>query len=183
MTEVEEIRDAISRLTGAKFELRNVSDIAPRFGHPIWFMRCREIMQANKIPYVNVLWREGGTIQIESLTLGNTSQWIEEIYGEEAVYPVLDMNLTDFGSQGFRKKFLKPFPSIQQRLDSYDDILKQVSKKHGTELTIRYDGGKGLAVFYLDGTVKVGKSVRLVIENVEKVVGALRDAYEQIAEM
>jgi hypothetical protein len=181
MSEAEGVRDTISKLTGAKFEIREAENLPERFGHPVWFMRCREITQANKIPHVNSLWREDGNILIESLTLGNTSQWIEENYGEEAVYPVLDTDITDFANPQFRKEFLRPFPAIQQRLDSYDMILKRVSKKHGTELAIRYDGGKGLAVFYLDATVKSDeKNTRLIIKRLEKAIRALREAYGQI---
>jgi hypothetical protein len=181
--EVKQIRDAISKSTNARYEILSPEENYPPDSASVsWYMAIQDLKQSRSVPHSAAIWENRGLITVESGSIGNTNDWIEESYGEEAVYPLLDMNLTDFGNPRFRKEFLKPFPSIQQRLDSYDDILKRVSKKHGMELTIRYDGGKGLAVFYLDAIVKMEKkSLRLEIKRIEKAIEGLKDAYEQIA--
>jgi hypothetical protein len=184
INEEEEIRVAISQLTGAKFETREIKTLPGRFANAMWFMRCREITQANKIPYVNSIWREVAEIRVESLTIGNASQWIEQAYGEEAVYPVVGADLTEFASDNFRNEFLKPFPKIKRKLALHEQILRRVSKKRGVQLELRYEGRKGLASFYLDAIVDVdSKSVTIILEDIAISIDALKEAYEQIGEL
>jgi hypothetical protein len=140
-----------------------------------------EITQASLIPYVNTIWREDSTVRLESLAIAGTSGLIEDAYGEEAVYPVLDMNLTDFHEPEFRKEFLRPFPAVKSRLDGWQEILDRTSRKDGTKLEIRYDGGKGLVVLYLDAVIesKDGK-LDSELKDIEKSLGSLKEAYAEI---
>jgi len=152
--------------------------------HPIWYLACLEITQANKIPYVNTLWKGHGEIRIESLTLGNTSQWIEQAYGEDAVYLVVGADLTEFGSPDFRNEFLKPFPKIKKTLSRYEQVLRRVSRQRGARLEIRYEGRKGLASFYLDGIVDVNSNdPKLELKNIATAIDAMKEAYQEIADI
>ncbi len=181
--EAEAVREVVSGLTNAEFEIMDIKDQHPDSKiSPIWFMSCREITQANKIPHVQAIWRGKGEIRIESLTIGNTSDWIEESGGEEAVYPVLEMDLTNFWDPGFRKRFLRGFPDLKIRLGWCEAILADVSKKRGVKLEIRFDGGKGLAVFYIDAKVKATpEKIGLEIKRVENALKALKEAYSEVA--
>jgi hypothetical protein len=183
VSEAEEVRVAISRSTGANFEIRNPhEDVPTRELSADWYIRCREITKANKIPYVSSLWREKEEVRIESMTIGNTSVWIEEDGGEEAVYPVLEKDLRDFSDPVFRREFLKGFPGLKGRLGRCQAILDRVSKKHKAKLEIEFDGGKGLAVFYIDARVEVvPKDIGLEIKRIENAVKALKEAYNLIA--
>jgi hypothetical protein len=180
MNEAERIREAVSELTGARFEIRETSALPAVFARAVWFMRCREITQASKIPYVNCLWREGNAIRIESLTMGNASQWIEQTYGEEAVYPIVGADMTEFGSAVFRNEFLKPFPKVKKKLDGYEQVLKRVSKEYGTKLEIRYEGRKGLASFFLDAVVDWNPSdIKSELKAIATAIDGLKEAYQQ----
>lgn len=182
--EPEMIRDRVSKLTGARFEMREVRNRPARLVHAIWFMRCREITQSNKIPHVNSLWREDGEIRIESLTIGNASQWIEQEYGEEAVYPIAGMDLTDFGIADFRNEFLNPFPKIKDKLDGYERRLRRISKKYGKKLEVRYDGRRGLVTFYLDAIIDAKRgNIEWELESIETAIRALKEAYQEITEI
>jgi hypothetical protein len=183
MNEAERIREAVSELTGARFEIRETSALPAVFARAVWFMRCREITQASKIPYVNSLWRESNEIRIESLTTGNASQWIEQTYGEGAVYSIVGADMTEFGSAAFRNEFLRPFPKVKKKLDGYGQVLKRVSKEYGTKLEIRYEGRKGLASFFLDAVVDVSsKSIESELKDIANAIDALKEAYEQTCE-
>jgi hypothetical protein len=151
-------------------------------GHPVWFATAPDAEEFDKTAYCQSAWRDnGGTIWLESTPIGNTSDWIEESYGEEAVFPITGMDLTHFSEARFREEFLKSFPDLKGRLGSCEAILDSVSKKHKTKLEIRFDGGKGLAFFYIDARVEAVPSMRLVIKRIENALKALKEAYDQMA--
>ena len=178
--EATRIRDYVLQLTGARFDIGG-DDLHPRFGNPVWFMRCREILQANKIPHVNAIWRENGTIRFESLMLGNTSQWIESDYGEEGMYRVVGKDLSRFDNPDFRNEFLKDYPSVKKRLERYERVVSRVSAKHEVALEIRYFGVTGLATFYLDAKFDATKEdPERELVSTEKAVSTLKDAYRQV---
>ena len=183
VNEAEQVRAAVSRLTGAHFEIRDPrEDVPTRKLAADWYIRCREITQASKIPHVQSLWREGNEIRIESLTIGSTSDWIEQAGGEEAVYPVLDVDLKEFGNLEFREEFLKGFPDLKERLGRCQTILEDVSKERGTRLTIGFEGRKGLAVFYIHAVIAaVPEDVQLEIRRIRSALKALREGYRQVA--
>jgi hypothetical protein len=57
---------------------------------------------------------------------------------------------------------------------------RRVSKKHSTNLQIRYEGGKGtVAVFYLDAIVDAThRNLRLELNAIENGAKALKEAYQ-----
>ena len=144
---------------------------------------CLEITQANKIPYVSSLWREGNEVRIESLTIGNTSQWIEQYYGEEAMYTVVGTDLADFEFADFRNSFLKPFPKIKRKIDGYEQVIRDVANKHNVRLEIRYEGSEGLASLYLDAVVIPNpQDIKSELKAISSAIEALEEAYGQIDE-
>jgi len=102
--EAEAVSEILSSLTGARFEVSNTpDDFRNQSINPRWFVMCKGMRQARGIPYVNEAWKQhDGTIWLESLPLGDTIDWIEVAYGEEAAAKSIDVNYSDFGSKKFQ---------------------------------------------------------------------------------
>jgi hypothetical protein len=183
LNEVERIRALVSDITGAEFEKVSVKDHRPESSiRATWYIACLEITEAREIPYVNTVWRDDNEIRMESLAIGEVSDMIEYAYGEEAVYPLLEMDLRDFGKPEFREKFLIPYPVVKRRLGRYEKIVKDVAMKDGTKLEIRYEEGEGVVVFYLDAIVDAPKvDADAETEPIQMALSSLKRAYEQIA--
>ncbi|MDG6920428.1 MAG: hypothetical protein JRN59_02765 [Nitrososphaerota archaeon] len=181
---MEAIKREVSLFTDSEFVKKEKGKLPKRFGNPTWLIRCVEITQAREIPYVNAVWRSNGEIRMESLAIGDISDMIEDAYGEQAVYPILKMNLLDFGKPEFREKFLKPYPIVKRRLDKSEKILRNVANKDETKLEIRYDGGEGIVVFYLDSIIEVQElDTDAEARSVQRALSSLKQAYQQIARM
>jgi hypothetical protein len=180
--EIEKVRATVSRLTGADFEVTDVRSYLPGVSLKAeWFLACQEITQANKIPYINTLWRAGTIIRMESLTLGNTSKWIEEDYGEEGAISVLDEDLSDFGNPKVREEILEPFPNVKRRIDLQENVIRRIAEKDHVNLEVRYSGGKGLSTFYLDSMVDASKGdVEYELKVIEKSLKSMKEAWRQV---
>jgi hypothetical protein len=184
LDEVEVVRRRVSEFTEASFERVNADEtrLPARFGQPVWMIRCLDITRANKIPYVNALWRENSLIRIESLTLGNTSKWIEEDYGEEGAISFLDKDLSDFRNPKVRDEMLEPFPIVKRRIDLQEDVIRRIAEKDHVKLEVRYSGGKGLSTFYLSAIVDASKrDVESELKAIEKSLKSMKEAWRQVS--
>jgi hypothetical protein len=179
-TQEERVRELISKATGAKFEV-----VTPPADHPLpisdveWFMRCRVLEDIKKTPYLNSVWKErGGPIWLESLMLGDTFSWIESAYGEEAAVAAIDMNFSDFASKEFQAGFVKDFPLVYRRIQTYQGIAEQTAMKRKAHLELRESGSKGIVVFSL--VVKIADKELRLEEKINAGIEALKDAYAVI---
>jgi hypothetical protein len=85
------------------------------------------------------------------------------------------MDFTDFNAA--RKKFARHFPLVDECLREYEKILADVSMKHGVTLQMRYDGGDGGAVFYMDAKIDgKGLDLKSKLEKIRLNVAALKEA-------
>ncbi len=107
---------------------------------------------------------------------------MERDYGEKAAGRTLRMDFTNFDSPRVRGQFGKQVPKIASRLERYERLLDEVSAKHGASLQIRYDGGKELAVLYLQSKSQAG-GVDSEIAQIKKSADALKAAIKKIAKL
>lgn len=179
--EMQEVRMAISRMTGANFEITTMEDHQPSSStKPVWYLACLEITEARLIPYVNAVWREGSRIVLESISIGNTSDWIESEYGEKGVISILNRDLSSFGNSEFRDRLLKPFPYTKRRINLQESVIRGVAKEDRVNLEVRYVGGEGLATFYLDAIVDAAKGdVKAELKDIEKSLKSMKKAWRQ----
>lgn len=177
--EIETVQLVLSSLTGAKFDVSGApDDFRGQSLRPKWFLRCDDMDKARSIPYVNEAWRQDDVVWLESLPLGDTIDWIEVAYGEEAAAASIDTNYSDFGSKDFQKRFGREFPLVYQRIQRYEEVADQVSKGRKLHLELRKSGSKGIVVFTF--AAKITKpEVKSLARKVEASVDALKEAYGQ----
>jgi len=143
---------------------------------------CVDLENASKAFHVDSVWREDGDIIIETESIGSAGEWVEWDYGEKAVGELLKMDLSKFDDPSLRKQFGKRFPRVARRLELCERVLAGLSSKHHTSLRIRYDGGKGGAVFYLQSKSKAGE-VDSEVSEIKKSAAALKAAIKEIEKL
>ncbi len=178
--EIEMVQGVLSSLTGAKFDVSSApDDFRGQSLHPKWFLKCNDINEARKTPYVNEAWRqEDGIMWLESLPLGDTIDWIEVAYGEEAAAASIDANYSDFGSKEFQKRFGREYPLVFQRIQRYEEVADGVSRSRKVHVELRKSGSKGIVVFAF--AAKIAKpDVKSLAKKIEANVEALKEAFDQ----
>ena len=92
------------------------------------------------------------------------------------------VNLSKFDDSTLRKQFGKRFPRVARRLELCERVLADLSSKHRTSLRIRYEGGKGGAVFYLQSKFQAG-DLDSEIPKIKKSAAALKAAIKEIEKL
>ena len=92
------------------------------------------------------------------------------------------MDLSKFDDPSMRKQFGKRFPKVARRLERCERILAGLSSEHRASLRIRYDGGKGGAVFYLQSKSQAG-DVDSELAQIKKNAAALKAAIKEIEKL
>lgn len=122
-------------------------------------------------------------IQVESMTLGDSSEWIEKDYGEEAVIEIHGKGSPDFSKKEIRVKFAHDFPLTYGRLQEYERIAKEVSARRHVHVRIRFDRGKLITVFSMEARIDYRRSdTEQTIERVLSNVRALKEALAEVDE-
>jgi hypothetical protein len=177
-----EVRDALFRITGMHFEIREPDRLdLDHFGTARWFVTCREVTEARKIPYVNIAWADrDDVIWLESVEIGDTLEWIFQHYGDAGVARVKKMDLMDFPSVRAREELGNQFPKVIRRLEMYEEFLKNLSAKHGVQLEMRYQSSKETASVRLAAKITAENELRSVLSEIRRAVKALSEAYDNI---
>jgi hypothetical protein len=179
----ERIRDAISRLTKARFEVSDPGSYPVARSDLQWFIWCPEVVEMKEIPHVNAIWTDKeDNLFLESMPIGNTSAWIEELYGEAGVRKTLTMDLSGFDNLDSRQKFVEVLPLLRDRLDNHERVVSEMSSKWGVNLRIRYFGRKGIATGRLRAFITAPNTDAEIANKLEVAVGALKDAFTAIDE-
>lgn len=178
MNEAEAVREVLSSITQVHFEVTNVpDDFQTQSLHARWFIQCLDTKEARAVPHVNKAWQqEDGSVWLESLPLGDTIDWIEVAYGEEAAARSLDTNYSDFGTKDFQAGFGNTFPLVYQRIQTYAEVASRISKEKKVHLELRNNGSKGIVVFTFVSKIGLHDSKTLSTK-VEASVEALKEAY------
>jgi hypothetical protein len=175
----------MSVFTGASFEIMEPRPGFPPDGLSVrWFIMAPELEGMARTAHANAVWEDNdGNIWIESTSLGDTTDWIEEAYGEQGGINVVKMDLRNFAEETVKRSFAEKFPVIDERLRRYEAMLARVSSERGASLQIRYDGGEGIVSFYMDARIKgSGLALEQKLEKIALNVKALKEARERIAE-
>ena len=175
------MRQIVSSLTNAKFEI-TASGRYPLPANSVeWFMWCPEITESREIPYVNVVW--GGTngeVYFDSLPIGNTTSWVELAYGEEAAQEAMAIDYADF--QGARSKFEQDFPLAARRLSAYEKIIQNVSSKKGIRVSMFVHGRAGRATFRIRAQLAASKPSEDARSRIASTIETMKEAWDSIEE-
>jgi len=182
--EREQVRDLVSKLTGARFE---VVPAAASDSFPIkdlqWFLRCRNQEDIQRTPYLNSVWKlRDGPIWLESLAIGDTFTWIGSAYGEEVAADTLDLNFSDFGDKGVSGQLESRFPNAYRRIRSSELVAADAGKRHHVHVELRSSGSKGIVVFTIAAQISAPKA-RTLSKQVGACIEALREAYQAATEL
>jgi len=178
----EELRDLITKLTGCEYEVRAAGAGFSQPSHSSSWYVFAPSLEAKSSRYARKLWEDDhSSIYIESFYLGDTIRWIEDDYGEEGASAASKIDYSDFAVA--RTILAKKFPTVEKSLRDYEKIASRVSAKRGVNLSIRYEGGNGGAIFYLDAKIEArphdaGKGLELIERNLK----ALKEAWSRMEE-
>lgn len=178
LKEPEIVRGMLSDITGVKFEITNTpDDFQNQSLNPIWFVKCVDPIQARSAPYVNEAWKQrDGSIWFETFPLGDTIDWIEVAYGEDAAARSLDLNYSDFGTKEFQSDFGGEYPLVYQRIQTYVEVANRISRARKIYLELRNNGSKGIVVFTFVTRIE-DVNPNTLDKVVAAAVEALREAY------
>ncbi|TMP99695.1 MAG: hypothetical protein E6K99_04105 [Thaumarchaeota archaeon] len=183
MNEIE-VRGAISQITGVDFQIREPDSIdRAHVGMTRWFVVCREVLDIGKVPYVNVVWADKhDRIWLESITIGDSLEWIEQHYGDRGLVGAQKMDLTDFPKPEVLEEFANRFPKVLRHLEKYEGILREASSKYGIHLEMRYQTSKERISLRLAATISENEtSTRSQHVAIKGAVEAMKDVYDKIS--
>jgi len=122
-----------------------------------------------------------GLIRIESMYLGNTTEWLERDYGEDAAATATNPGGSDLAA--VRKYLVDKYPMEDERLGAYQEILDDVSSKYGLRLAVRCQGGSLVATFFIGATIDVnGLSEEQEAERITRNLKGLKEVWNRIGD-
>ena len=183
MGEVETIVRFVSDLTHSPFQVREPF-LSYSIGKSKWFIGCPDAYYAARAPYLTEVWADKeDNIWLESMELGNTIEWTEQLQSERLLPKLQKMDLTDFAKPEVRKEFGKTFPRVLKRLNGYESVVARVSLESGIHLEIRYDAEKTIVGFNIGAKILVkGLDLQSKLEKIRAAAEALRKACDGIDE-
>jgi hypothetical protein len=180
------VTETLQSLLGVKFEVIRTPVEFPAPSRDMeWLMRCRRRDEIERAPFLNTIWRQkGGFLWLESLVLGDTVEWIENAYDEEAAASSIDIDYARLDEEGFRSEFGSRFPLVLERIRSYQEIAGRFSSGPGSGLQIRRSGSKGILVFTLAARLDSAEvEGRSGAEALKAAVDAMKGAYSEIMQV
>jgi len=177
------VRGTLSRLTGAPFEISNLSPDDPLLKvNPVWFVWCPDAYYLKSMAHAQRAWRDDKGIVLESAVLGDTIDWIELVYGDEEAGKSLNIDYSNFSSNEFREEFGSKFPLVYERIQRYEAITATISKEKHIYLEVRSIGSKGMLVFTLAAKIAGEDVEKSLKEKIEVNAEALKEAYREIVQ-
>jgi len=152
LNDAEALRKTLTKIINFKYEIiEDGSDFSPNSDDARWYLLVNE--EIPKIYHARIIWLDkDDSIRIESMYLGNTTEWIGQDYGEDGVIAATRLDYPDL--QSTRKVFAENFPREARRIDAYQEILDDISSKYGIHLELICKGGKMGATFFMGAIVK-----------------------------
>jgi hypothetical protein len=170
-------------LAGARYEIREATpEFPPPQHNASWYVFATRLEELGKTAHATFVWEDNtGNIYIESRYLGDTTNWVENEYGEKAAIEAFEMDYSDFDTA--RKLLARRFPIVDSYLKDYERIVAEVVSKHGVDMRVRCSPRKGGASLRLCATLNVqGMTTDQKIAKIKLNVGTLKEASDRIDE-
>lgn len=184
MLDVNEIMRYLRVLTGKEFRSGPARDFPVPKEKVKWFLWSTEGRGVRETPYIHdVCAEQDETVHIGTERLGNTSDTTEWMYGDKALYEFVNMDLTGFEKPAIREEYAKKFPRVVNRLETYRKLATKTGEKLGVDMELQFNGGKGIASFWLEASFKAGEmDMPLVLHEIDRSIAALKQVYYEIYE-
>jgi flagellin-specific chaperone FliS len=180
--EAYSLRDTISKVTGVEYDIREaLPDFPPHADHASWYLLGREFREPKGIPYASTIWEDlDGRVYLESMYVGNTTEWIGPAYGEAGIIKGLKIDYSNFDRA--KEVLAEMFPLVKKRLDRYETIFTNTSSKYQVNLSLRCAGDMGGATFFIVAKIE-GKDLtsEKKVETIKQNVEALKEAWRELA--
>ena len=147
--EAYSLRDIMSKITGVSYNIReSLPDFPPPADHASWYLLGSEFRGPRGTAHAQILWEDkNGRVFIQSMYVGNTTEWIGPIYGEEGAIAAMKIDYSDFNRA--RNTLAERFPAVEKRLREYESILADISSKRQVSLNLRRAGERGVVTFFV----------------------------------
>ena len=148
----------LTELLGATYKVFQPTKKFPPGGKADWMIQSADLEKAHNTFHFDSLWKEDQQIIVETRDVASIEEWVLWDYGESGHARLHGMDLTDFGNPEVKKTLLERFPKLEVRVSRFESALALLSSEHRIPLRIRYDGGKGIAILYLQAVLSAGDS-------------------------
>lgn len=177
----ELIRDVLSRLTSASFKLTAPGSYPIARDTVKWFMWCPEIVEMRENPYLSVVWADQDNLYLDSMPLGNTVDWIEDAYGEDAIHELLQMDFTGLSGVEIQRILEGKFPLVSPRINAYLSISRDFASESKVDLGVTFRGRRGIVTYRLRVVIGARSlDSESIVDKIMLAVKTLREAWSRI---
>ncbi len=176
--EVKVIQKRLIELTGAQFKVVKLRRDSPVWRDKlVWLIQCSDLQRLGETGYANTVWKDpDSNVCIDTVSIGDTLEWIETEYGEQACGEAINMKFGQLTSREDRQKFGERFPTADKRLRAYEAMVERVSATRSVDIMIRREKSEGITTFYVTAKVSVAElDLNQEVYLIERNVEALRE--------
>jgi hypothetical protein len=184
-TDAKVIVDQLSAVTGAPFVVAEPGRsrlVLQRKAK--WFVSFADLAYVEQTRYLSAAWGDDhGAIWLESSEIADMIALVEREYGEKGAASMPDVK-PGIPPPDRTPKEVIGFPRVVKLLRVYDEIVARLSKEHGVELRMLYDGGVGVT------TVRIGAKIgspssdlQTLTQQTGSTAKALKEAYDCVLEV
>jgi hypothetical protein len=177
--DAEELSRMMYKATGFKCEIMEAkSDFPPRSDHAKWYLLVNG--EIPKVYHCRLVWKDKlGRIRVESMYLGNKTEWLGQDYGEEAAIVAEIPGGSDLLS--VREYFAEKYPLEAERLEAYDKIVKSVSSDRGINLELGRNADDSTVTLFMVATIEVKDLIeKQKVQEIKRNLRGLKQAVDRI---
>lgn len=144
----------LGEITGTPFTVEAPQENRLLLGNrALWFVWCPDIAYSLETGPLKAAWKDKNeNLWLETSKIADMIALVEHHYGEKGVHVMPDVK-PGATPTGEIPEEVMGYPRVVKLLRSYQDIGERLSKKHGVELKMLYDGGVGVT------TVRIGAKI------------------------
>jgi hypothetical protein len=154
MPNASDVKDILTSMTGAPFK---VTDPAPNRlllrQNYAWFVANLDLAYLDRTAHLDRAWEDRhGAMWLETSEIADMIALVEREYGEKGATSMPDVKVGTPPTGGIPEEVMA-YPRVVKLLRVYEDVVARLSKEHGVELKMLYDGGVGVT------TVRIGAKI------------------------
>ncbi len=118
---------------------------------------------------------------LDSMPLGNTVDWIEDAYGEDAIHELLPMDFTGLSGVEIQRILEGKFPIVNSRINAYLSISRDLASESKVDLGVTFYGRRGIVTYRLRVVIGArGLDSESIVDKIMLAVKTLREAWSRI---